>query len=65
MLPGSDEVEFLVQAAVALLQCDGDQVLPEIAGGRVDEEAEAVGGLDLHAAEGKRGGGVDGVGFCG
>jgi hypothetical protein len=65
MLPGSDEVEFLIQTSVALLERDGDQILPEITCCGVDEEAEAVSGLDLDAGEGKGCGVVEGVGLCG
>lgn len=65
MLAGCDEVEFRIGAAIARFELDGDQVLAEIARGRVDEEALAVGGLDLDAGEGARRGVVEDVGFCG
>jgi hypothetical protein len=65
VLSGGDEVPLLVDTSVAGLLCDGDEVLPEIASGGIDVEAEAGRGFDGDASEGASGGIISFIGFCG
>lgn len=65
MLPGRDNIPLLVRRAGAVNQRHGDQVLPEVAGRRVDREALPVGRTDFDPREGSGGGRVPLVGFCG
>ncbi len=58
-----DDVPLLVGRAGTIHESDGDQVLAEVTGGGVDEEALAVGGPDLHVAERTHGGLVEGLGL--
>lgn len=54
MLPSSDDVELLVGGPRALDERHGDQVLTEVAGRGVDEQAPSVGSLDADALKGPR-----------
>ena len=55
MLALSDEIPLLVRRASAVHERDGDQVLTEVAGRRVDEETLPVWSADRDAAEGTLG----------
>jgi hypothetical protein len=59
-----DEVEFLAGGAVARLDGDGDEVLAEVAGRRVDEETLSIGGFEGCGGDGAGGGFIAHLGLC-
>lgn len=65
MLSSSNNVKFLVRSLAALDEGHGDEILTEIARGRIDGEASAVGSLDVDAFKGPSGSVVELMGLGG
>ncbi len=65
MLSFGDDIPLLPFATIAILQLHRDQVLPEVTGLGIDEEAAAIVGLDRGRGKGAGGRIIPLIGFSG